>query len=107
MPLLPEPIALYFSLPTDATVADLARVFAGDAKVRDETRAYGGLDAIRAWRIDTMARTPFTARPLSVETKDGIVIVPAEVTGAFPGSPLVLDHRFTLNSDRIAALEIA
>jgi hypothetical protein len=34
------------------------------------------------------------------------VIIPTEVTGDFPGSPLTLNHRFTLRDDRISALEI-
>ena len=103
---LQEPIALYFTLASDASVVDLARVFAEDATVRDEEKEHRGLDAIRRWRVDTMERTPFEARPLSLEERDGAAIVPAEVTGAFPGSPVVLDHRFTLRDDRILTLEI-
>jgi hypothetical protein len=54
-----------------------------------------------------MARTPFTARPVSLEAQDGTILVSTEVTGAFPGSPLILGHRFTLQDERITALEIA
>ncbi|MCB8839300.1 nuclear transport factor 2 family protein [Aurantimonas sp. VKM B-3413] len=107
MPSLPDPIDIYFSLPTSAPVTDLARAFADQAIVRDEKRVHQGLDAIRDWRIDTIARTPFTARPLSVDEREGTTIVPTEVTGSFPGSPLVLDHRFTLQAGRIVSLEIA
>lgn len=107
MPLLPEPIATFFALPSDADAARLGHVFTDDAVVRDESHEHRGIPAIRAWRIDAMARTPFTARPLSVEQRGDDTIVPTEVTGAFPGSPVVLSHRFTLRDDRIAALEIA
>lgn len=107
MPSLPGAIAIYFALPADAPAADLALAFAERATVRDEGKTCQGIAAIRDWRIDTMARTPFTVRPRSVEAREGAVIVPAEVTGPFPGSPLVLDHRFTLRDDRIVALEIA
>jgi hypothetical protein len=102
----PDALALYFNLAADATVAELGAVFTDDAVVRDEARHHRGLLAIRDWRTETMARTPFTARPLSVETQDGVLTVPAKVTGTFPGSPLTLTHRFTLRDGRISALEI-
>lgn len=106
MPHLPNPVATYFGLSPDADRAALVTVFAEDAVVHDEAREHRGIQAIRDWRVDTMARTPFTARPLSVEERGNTVIVPTEVTGDFPGSPLTLNHRFTLRDDRITALEI-
>lgn len=104
---LPDPVAAYFALAPEAETSDLAVVFAADAVVRDERREHRGLAAIRNWRVDTMTRTPFIARPLSVTEQDGTLVVPTEVSGAFPGSPLTLVHRFTLRDDLIAALEIA
>ena len=104
---LPAPLAAYFTLAADAETAGIATVFVADAIVRDEGREHRGLAAIRNWRVDTMARTPFTARPLSVTEQDGTLVVPTEVSGTFPGSPLTLVHRFTLRDDRVAALEIA
>lgn len=103
---LPTPVDLYFKLAPDARETDLSGAFASDAIVRDEHKEHRGITAIRVWRVDTMARTPFTARPLSVEHRDGLCVVPAEVTGSFPGSPLILDHFFLLRDGKIAALEI-
>lgn len=103
---VPDALALYFDMAADATMAELSTVFTEDAVVRDEARQHRGLMAIRDWRVETMARTPFTARPLSVEPKDGVLLVPARVTGSFPGSPVTLTHRFTLRDGRIARLEI-
>ena len=53
-----------------------------------------------------MERTPFVARPLSVAESDGIVTVTCDVAGAFPGSPIRLDHRCRLRNRRIVELEI-
>ncbi|WP_040325800.1 nuclear transport factor 2 family protein [Aurantimonas manganoxydans] len=106
MTALPEIIANYFSLPANASIPELGLILAEDAVVRDERRAHQGLRAIRHWRIDTMTRTPFQLRPLDVEDRDGTVVVRTQISGAFPGSPVVLDHHFTLRNDRIAALEI-
>jgi hypothetical protein len=107
MPVLPQPIAIYFSLPADAAVDDLARAFANNAVARDERQEHRGIEAIRGWRIDMMERTPFTTCPLAVEEREDAIIVPTEVTGSFPGSPLVLEHRFTLRDGLILSLEIA
>jgi hypothetical protein len=106
MPHLPDPLIAYFALASEAETTGLAEVFVADAIVRDEGREHRGLAAIRDWRVDTMARTPFTARPLSVDEQGGVLVVAAEVTGAFPGSPLKLAHRFTLRGGRVAVLEI-
>ena len=104
---LPQPIADFFALPTSASLKELGGVLDEDAIVRDERRTHRGLDAIRNWRIETMARTPFQARPLSVEDQNGAVVVKAQVSGSFPGSPVLLDHRFSLSDGRIVMLEIA
>lgn len=103
---MPESLAIYFALAPSATVAELSAAFTDDAVVRDEARRHRGILAIHDWRVETMKRTPFTARPLAVEQHDGEFVVPAEVTGSFPGSPLTLTHRFALRDGRIAALEI-
>ena len=38
--------------------------------------------------------------------KDGKIIVTNRLTGNFPGSPIELEFVFTLDGDKIAALEI-
>lgn len=101
---LPETIAAYFDARPDATADVLGAIFSADAVVRDEARVHRGLNAIRTWRIDTMRRTPFVARPLSTAQSDGIVT--CDVSGAFPGSPIRLDHRFSLRDGRIVELQI-
>jgi len=106
MPDLPPAIAAYFETDHDADVMALQAFFTADAHVHDEHHDYRGIDAIRDWRRDSYAKTPFTALPLDLLDSDGTLVVPAEVSGAFPNSPLTLDHRFTLVDGRIAALEI-
>jgi len=103
MPDLPPIVAAFFSATqTDAVVACFTR----DATVRDEHRQHRGIGEIEAWHRDTMARTPFTARPVSSQARDGRLVVSAEVSGAFPGSPVMLDHSFVLRDGLIADLEI-
>ncbi|MFZ5796465.1 MAG: nuclear transport factor 2 family protein [Sphingomonas sp.] len=106
MPDLPPAIAAYFAAPTDADSATLGQIFTPDAHVHDENHAYDGIDAIRAWRIETQAKTPFTARPVDITTDQAATLVRVEVSGAFPNSPVLLDHRFALAGGRIASLDI-
>jgi hypothetical protein len=106
MPDFPPAIAAYFSASPDADIATLQEIFAPGAHVHDESHDYHGVDAIRAWRVDTYAKTPFTAHPLEMADRDGTIVVAVEVAGAFPGSPVMLAHSFTLADGRIASLDI-
>lgn len=103
MPDMPPIVASFFAATqTDAVVACFTR----DATVRDEHRRHRGIGEIEAWHRDTMVRTPFTARPVLAQPRDGRLVVSAEVSGAFPGSPVMLDHSFVLQEGLIADLEI-
>lgn len=103
---LPKPLDTYFALEPGSDPSLLDGLFAADASVNDERQTHHGIAAIKAWRDDVMKRTPSTARPLSLEERDGRLVVLAEVSGDFPGSPVTLDHFFTLRDGRIATLEI-
>src|SRR5262249_18929267 len=103
---LPKPIEIYFASETlhDPTAIDMC--FAANATVRDERRTIEGLDAIKAWRIETGKKYNHTIEPLAITERDGKVIVTGKVSGNFPGSPINLDHVFQLKGDRIASLKI-
>jgi len=103
---LPSVIAAYFQVAPDAEITALAEVFAPDAHVHDENNDFHGIAAIREWRVKTYAATPFVVRPVDLVEQDGTFIVRAEVSGAFPGSPVLLNHKFTLRDGRIASLDI-
>ena len=48
----------------------------------------------------------YTSEPLAVDASGPEVTVTARVTGDFPGSPVELRYRFTLEGASIARLEI-
>ena len=106
MPELPPALAAYFSAAHDADTAALEKIFTADAHVHDESHDHDGIEAIRAWRIDTYAKTAFTTRPLELVEGDGRRVVSVEVTGSVPGSPVTLTHTFTLVDGCIASLDI-
>jgi hypothetical protein len=103
---LPKPIEIYFASENlhDPTAIDTC--FAPDATVRDERRTIEGLEAIKAWRIETAEKYSHTIEPLAMAERDGKIIVTGKVSGHFPGSPINLDHVFQLENDRIVSLEI-
>jgi hypothetical protein len=103
---LPNSISLYFAATSDTTRECFDKCFAANAIVHDEGKHHHGIDEIKAWHIEASGPDPAVARVISMREEDGKVIVPAEITGAFKGSPVILDFAFTLKSGLIAELEI-
>ncbi|WP_162806622.1 nuclear transport factor 2 family protein [Sphingosinicella terrae] len=103
---LPDPIRAYFDANRRLDAEAMLAPFAPEAVVRDERRTHRGRDAIRAWILEASVASQAVAEPQSVRAEGGVERVAARVSGAFPGSPVILDFRFSLASGRIAALEI-
>ena len=102
---LPPPVAAYFA--SDASDANAAaRCFSESAVVIDERREHRGRPAITRWRAEAAAKYHYTSAPLGVDVSGPEVTVTARVTGDFPGSPVTLRYRFTLEGAAIARLEI-
>ena len=102
---LPTAVRAYFdgknARDFDAAVA----AFLPDAVVRDEARTHRGRDAIRAWMEETAAKYADRTAVKRFDRQDGALLVVAEVSGTFPGSPADIRFRFVLDGDRIAGLE--
>jgi hypothetical protein len=104
---LPPAIENYFVGKNARDFAKAVSGFAPSAVVKDEGQDHRGPDAIRAWIETTTAKYDNTADVKSVVEKDGKVEVAAEVSGTFPGSPILLRFKFTLDGDQISSLSIA
>jgi hypothetical protein len=102
---LPPPIAAYFAADTSDANA-VARCFSDSAVVIDEGREHRGRPAIKRWKAEATAKYHYTSEPLAVDALGPGVTVTARVTGDFPGSPVGLRYRFTLEGAAIARLEI-
>ena len=102
---LPPPIAAYFAADTSDANA-VARCFSESAVVIDERREHRGRPAITRWKAEATAKYHYTSEPLAVDVSGPEVTVTARVTGDFPGSPVDLRYRFTLEGATIARLEI-
>ena len=102
---LPAPIAAYFT--TDAADAGgVARCFTENGVVIDERREHQGRHAIARWKTEATSKYHYTSEPLTVDVSRADVTVMTRVTGEFPGSPIELRYRFTLEGDKITRLEI-
>jgi len=107
MPLpLPKPIDLFMSSENTHDTDALAECFVPDATVQDEGQTLKGLKVIKAWRLETAKKYQHTLEPLAASARGGKTVVSTKLTGNFPGSPIMLDFVFTLQGDKIAALEI-
>ena len=103
---LPKPIELYVKAENSGDAEALSECFAPDATVRDEGRTYRGLAAIKEWKAQTKKKYNHTVAPLAVTRRDGQTILKAQLSGNFPGSPVILEFVFTLDEGKITALEI-
>lgn len=65
-----------------------------------------GRAAIAAWAMESQRRYGAVATPRAVREDGAEVVVTADVSGNFPGSPLPLHFHFTLGGSGIAALAI-
>lgn len=104
--LLPEPIAGYFAADRSADQDSIMRHFSDTAIVVDEGKTHVGHQAIQSWMAESSAKYTYVAEPFEIVAQSGQTVVSAHLEGDFPGSPLDLHYRFTLDGDKIARLEI-
>lgn len=99
-------IATYFAAANAARSDQLALCFAPEASVRDDGKTLHGRAAIAAWASEAQRRYGAVATPRTVRESGAEVVVTADVSGNFPGSPLPLHYHFTLGESGIQALAI-
>ncbi|MBC7311951.1 MAG: nuclear transport factor 2 family protein [Rhizobium sp.] len=102
----PRPVEDYFAGKNSGDFAAALSGFAEDAVVSDENRAYEGRQAIRNWMEETRARYNDRSVVRDFTVEGDTVVVYAEVSGTFPGSPITLRYRFTLTGGSFCRLEI-
>jgi hypothetical protein len=103
---LSGPVSAFFEAERTQDLEALARCFGEHGVVRDEGRTIEGPDAIKRWMKEAKAKYHHTVEPLGVSHRDGLTVVTARVAGAFPNSPLDLQHLFAVEGGKIVSLEI-
>ena len=104
---LPKPVINYLAAVEANDAEMLTLCFADDAIVHDEGRDYCGLEAIRSWKQETLAKYKYVMEPLDASVSGKTVKLRARLTGDFPGNPADLDYTFALANGKITSLEIA
>ncbi|PJZ84912.1 nuclear transport factor 2 family protein [Leptospira harrisiae] len=103
---LPSPIETYIHSSNESDLNGVLSCFTETATVLDEGQTLSGHNAIGKWFTKTRSKYQFKSRPITIKDKDNTIIVTAEVSGNFPGSPITLDYRFQIVSDLIQDLRI-
>jgi ketosteroid isomerase-like protein len=103
---IPEIIETYFRASNADDIEGLAFCFSTDAVVVDENETHRGAAAIKAWSVNVRKKYEFKTEVLRATQKPGVVVVTAKLSGTFPGSPVDLDFKFTLEGNHISSLEI-
>ena len=103
---LPAAVAVYFQAENAHDAAAVARCFSIDGEVRDEHHVHRGHAAISAWKRASSEKYAATVALLACSETAQACVVKGEVSGNFPGSPVLLDFAFQLDADKISVLEI-
>jgi uncharacterized protein (TIGR02246 family) len=103
---LPKPIADYVAAFNAPDMEGMLRSFTPDAVVVDENKERRGRDAIRAWIEETSAQYSPRVAVKDFTQEGNKAVMHGEVSGTFPGSPVVLRFAFDLKEGGIARLVI-
>ena len=103
---LPAAVNHYLETERSKDVEGQMHLFADDAFVRDEGREHRGLDALRQWKRELHSKFAYTVDPIEASVSGHTVRLLARLSGDFPGSPVELDHIFTLSEGKITSLVI-
>ena len=101
---LTPPIAAFFQAFNAHDVDALVALFAGDALVADEGQEHRGTAAIKGWIQKVYAEYVPHAEVTDRANADNEIVVSAQVSGTFPGSPIQIRYHFKLKDDKIIAL---
>ncbi len=76
------------------------------AIVHDEGKTHNGKEEIQQWIQHSMDSYKSELKPLDYKESDSKAVLTAEVSGTFPGSPIMLKFNFTLKDGLINSLKV-
>jgi hypothetical protein len=103
---LPRLIAAYYHACAVYDETQLAGCFAQDAVLRDEGENYRGPATISAHILEANRNAKVMTDITACGAKGNETVVTATLAGAFEGSPIPLDFHFSLEDEKIKALNI-
>jgi predicted Fe-S protein YdhL (DUF1289 family) len=81
-----------------------ANCFTDTAVVFDEGKTHNGKAEIQNWTAATNKESQTVMKPLDYNEKDHVLS--AEISGTFPGSPVILKYHFEFGDGLIQSLKI-
>lgn len=103
---LPKVIADLVKAQHDFNSAAYANCFSETAVVFDEGQTYTGRNEIAQWIANASEKYSIVMKPMSYQEKETESVLTAEISGTFPGSPIVLQYHFGIIDGLITSLNI-
>jgi hypothetical protein len=103
---LPKTVAAYVEAYNARNREASAACFLENALVHDEGKNYQGRKAIGDWIGETIEKYQPILTSGKFEGSDRKTVVAMTVSGSFPGSPVTLSFRFTIEDSGIIDLSI-
>lgn len=103
---LPQLIADFVQAKNNYDTEALAIYFANNAVVHDEGQEIHGVHAIKEWNKKNNKKYQDTLEVTHIVEHGNEVILTAQVSGNFEGSPVPLNFHFTIKDDKITVLNI-
>lgn len=104
MSTLPNIVAALVEAQNNFDSSAYADCFAETAVVFDEGKTHQGKTEIKNWIEEANQKYRAVMKPL--EYSEAEQTLKAEVSGTFPGSPLVLTYRFEVKNEEVQSLRI-
>jgi len=107
---MPRPIAAFIKGTNAHNSDELLTTLTAGAVITDEGQEYRGIAAIKKWSDEKIIGARVTLDAVDLMNGDGKTIVTLRVDGNFDKTglpdPLLLDFHFTLDTNKISALDI-
>jgi hypothetical protein len=104
---LPDVIKDFVDAQNDFDSTAFANCFSETAIVYDEGKTHTGKTEIKTWIEKATKEYNAKTKPLSFDSDAKKGYLKAEVSGTFPGSPLVLTYNFEFDGGYIGSLKIS
>ncbi len=103
---LPKVISALVKAQNEFDSSAYANCFTEKAIVHDEGKVHTGRTEIEHWIAESNEKYRSTMKPLDYEQNGTSGVLSAEVSGTFPGSPLILAFNFEIHDGLIQSLKV-
>lgn len=103
---LPKVVSSLVKAQNDFDSTAYADCFSETAVVFDEGKTHTGRKEIEHWIDDANKRYKAVMNPVTFEEKGNESLLKAEVSGDFPGSPIMLTYHLQISGGLIQSLKI-